>query len=280
MSEQDFVGSISTNEIWRDTYTNRCLTDDLDAMDAIHDALPSTYAPLSHTHSEYANTATVNQLIDNKTSPTVIANGTNLNSIMDVGVYCASSVQSDTYSLTNVPDCIGTSTFVLEVLQASGDSSRIQRITRTAKNEQVVAQRSYYGGSWGNWDTISVNGKRVLWSGVYHMTGNQVANLSDLVSNQERGITLVWSGYSVSGGEAANSNFHFHDVPKYFVRNLNGYGCVFPLASASFAKVGVKYLYINDDKIVGHASNNQSGTAASGITYDNAFYVLRYVLAN
>lgn len=53
-SEQSFIGTISTNEIWRGNDTSRCLTDDLNAMDTIHESLSSTYAAKNHTHSGYA----------------------------------------------------------------------------------------------------------------------------------------------------------------------------------------------------------------------------------
>ena len=54
MEETVFSGLYSTDDIWRGTNTTRCLTDDLDAMDAIHDSLPNTYAAKNHTHSGYA----------------------------------------------------------------------------------------------------------------------------------------------------------------------------------------------------------------------------------
>lgn len=53
-SEQSFIGTMSTNEIWRGNDTSRCLTDDLDAMDTIHESLSNTYAAKNHTHSGYA----------------------------------------------------------------------------------------------------------------------------------------------------------------------------------------------------------------------------------
>ena len=37
-------------------------------------------------------------------------------------------------------------------------------------------------------------------------------------------------------------------------------------------------LYINNEYITGHASNNALGTGASGITYTNNAFVLRYVI--
>ena len=52
----------------------------------------------------------------------------------------------------------------------------------------------------------------------------------------------------------------------------------FELTNGKFGSVATKYLYINDDRIVGHADNNATGTSGSGITYANNKFVLRYVL--
>jgi hypothetical protein len=49
------------------------------------------------------------------------------------------------------------------------------------------------------------------------------------------------------------------------------------MAANKFAVVATKYLYINNDRITGHADNNLTGTA-NGITFNNAGFVLRYVI--
>ena len=49
------------------------------------------------------------------------------------------------------------------------------------------------------------------------------------------------------------------------------------LSNSDMAKIGHKYLYVHDDRIVGHASNSDIGTA-SGIQHANNHFVLRYVL--
>lgn len=54
MATNDFVGMYSTNDIWRDNDSSRCLTDDLNAMDEIYASLSDTYAAKDHAHSEYA----------------------------------------------------------------------------------------------------------------------------------------------------------------------------------------------------------------------------------
>ena len=64
MSENVFTPTLSTNEIWRDEDSTRCLTDDLDAMDVsiaaletAIDGLDDDYAVVGHTHTEYASSS-------------------------------------------------------------------------------------------------------------------------------------------------------------------------------------------------------------------------------
>ena len=63
------------------------------------------------------------------------------------------------------------------------------------------------------------------------------------------------------------------------VSEHEGKGNVFTLnSSAIFGVLAAKYLYIHNDKITGNAESNSSGTSSSGITYNNAGFVLRYVI--
>ena len=67
--------------------------------------------------------------------------------------------------------------------------------------------------------------------------------------------------------------------PKEIISEHNGLGSVFTLnSSATFGVMAAKYLYLHDDNIAGNADNNKTGTSASGITYNNAAFVLRYVI--
>lgn len=126
-------------------------------------------------------------------------------------------------------------------------------------------------------DSVYVNGmeiaeNNVLWSGEYYMTDSQTIKLSEGVSKQANGIVLVFSRYN-SG--AVNESFSSHFVPKELVRLHSGNGHNFNLCGA-WAN-GVKYLYIRDTEITGHA-NNKGERTVGGITYNNSYYVLRYVI--
>lgn len=82
MANPNFIATMSSNEIWRDLDDTRCITDDLDTIEADIAALEedkadtdhthSGYAPTSHTHSDYAASThghSYNDLSDKPTIP-------------------------------------------------------------------------------------------------------------------------------------------------------------------------------------------------------------------
>ena len=119
----------------------------------------------------------------------------------------------------------------------------------------------------------------VLWSGAYYMSDTQTATFTGgKVSEQNNGIVLVFSQYT--NNAAADSWWNSFFVPKDLVSRHKGTGqCFFMVgkASTSLDAVGMKYLYIHDDYIAGHATNDAAATG-SGITYANNKFVLRYVI--
>lgn len=128
----------------------------------------------------------------------------------------------------------------------------------------------------GPWRAITLRGQKVLWEGGKYMTADHQADLSEPVSQQDNGIVLVFSTYQ--NGAPIDANFNHFFVPKKFVEIMGGYGTAFQMNTVNFSTVGAKYLYIHDTYISGNENNNLSGTATSGITFNNAMYVLRYVL--
>ena len=118
---------------------------------------------------------------------------------------------------------------------------------------------------------------KILWEGGMYMTAGHTANLSETVSSQPNGIVLVFSGYT--SGAAENSYFQSFFISKNLVSKHNGCGHLIPLYTTYLNKAASKYLYIHDGYITGHAGNNAAGTAeSSGIVYENARFVLRYVI--
>ncbi len=128
----------------------------------------------------------------------------------------------------------------------------------------------------GPWRAITFRGQKVLWEGGKYMTADHTAELSEAVSRQDTGIVLVFSTYL--NGAPVDANFNLFFVPKHFVSIMGGYGVAFQMNTVNFSTVATKYLYVHDTYIKGNESNNLAGTATSGVTFNNASYVLRYVL--
>lgn len=110
----------------------------------------------------------------------------------------------------------------------------------------------------------------------WNMNSNQTLYLEEKLSDQLNGIILVWSFYN---GDVKNWGWNFTVVPKIFVTdNTDGGGMsTFMSESATLGNVGVKYIYVKDDRIIGNENNSKSGTGPSAIKYYNNKFVLRWV---
>lgn len=200
--------------------------------------------------------------------------GQDLNNILDPGFYAIPDT-AVSGSLLNKPWST-TATGSLLVLSEGNSGQRVQIAHRGTKDEGSIYERSYYQNSWGAWHTVHDGRGKILWSGGYYMTASHTITLAEKVSQQPSGIVLVFSRFS--GGEAQNYHFNSFFISKEWVRLHGGSGCSFMMTNDGlFTIMATKYLYIHDDKIGGNDVNNQTGTG-SGITFNNAAFVLRYVL--
>jgi hypothetical protein len=166
---------------------------------------------------------------------------------------------------SNTFECALDANFTGNVNQIGDLSS----LNTTAKTDTVSAINELVTNITG----IKTN--KILWQGSSYMNEAQEYTFSDNVQNQPNGIVLIWSAYN--NGAAANWNWTFTFVPKYWVANHNGNGVTCTMFGSSFSTAGCKYVYVTDTTIRGNAANTQRGTA-SGITYYNDLYVLRYVV--
>lgn len=209
----------------------------------------------------------------------VIPFGTDLNSIRTPNIY-AGGIMTSSNVYGNAPVTSGSFTLYVDEAGASGQIR--QRFVTCNKTTSKVFERYYYTNTWGDWVCTSDFQGVILWTGSWYMNGSQTATLSDLVSNQATGIVLVFSEYYKSDSEdsasAKNQSWTCKFVPKKLIGTHNGNGHSFILNSNSFGYVASKYLYIHNDKIVGHDDNSTTGTGASGIKYTNNRFVLRYVI--
>lgn len=124
---------------------------------------------------------------------------------------------------------------------------------------------------------VNIAGGIVLWSGEEQMGDMSLISLTRSISDMTSGICLIFSPYE--GGKAQGNNYHHFFVPKAFVAANNNKGSTFSMHRYNFGSIGTKYLYIEDTSISGIAHNTAAATsAATGITYDNSKWVLRYVI--
>lgn len=129
-------------------------------------------------------------------------------------------------------------------------------------------------------EDVTINGKslinnRLLWEGGLMMSAGHTANLNENISDQKNGIVLVFSLYRNGAAEDVSINSFF--ISKKEVELLPGAPHFFLLGiNAGFSSLAGKYIYIHDDKLVGHEGNDDVGSSV--ISFNNSSYVLRYVI--
>lgn len=202
----------------------------------------------------------------------VLPNGTDLDTVFTPNTYTGSNSNSASY--VNLPFTSGTFTLVVETAGPSGQTK--QTVSLCDKTKARAWERYYYSSAWGDWKCIYDFQGIILWSGGYYMTSGHTINLAENISDQRSGINLVFSEYV--DGEAKNQTFTSFFVSKRMIANHAGCGFCFTMSNSNLAYFATKYLYIKDATITGHDNNSLSGTAASGITYTNNRFVLRYVI--
>lgn len=202
----------------------------------------------------------------------VLANGTDLDTVFTPNIYTGNNSNSAEYA--NLPFTSGTFTLVVETAGPSGQTK--QTVSLCDKTKARAWERYYYSSAWGDWKCIYDFQGIILWSGGYYMTSGHTINLAENISDQRNGINLVFSEYV--DGEAKNQTFTSFFVSKRMIANHAGCGFCFTMSNSNLAYFATKYLYIKDASITGHDSNSLTGTAASGITYTNNRFVLRYVI--
>ena len=209
-----------------------------------------------------------------------LVNGADLNNTIIPNTYYGKAADSSTAYL-NCP--ITDSPFVLEVMTTGTEEELLQRITACDEENPRMLIRYFIDQEWGEWKKLFDMRSKVLWDKyAWHMVYAHEAELSEPISAQANGIVLIFSYYNEETKSAEDWDWHSFFVPKFFVNAYNdqlisGSGMRFFMTTGNFATICTKYLYIYNNKIKGHDNNNLSGTA-SGITYNNAKFVLRYVI--
>ena len=138
----------------------------------------------------------------------------------------------------------------------------------TIKGKDIISD-IVYGDNQVLWDPGEGKG--------YYMIASHTINLSQKVSEQKSGIVLVWQAYSNGAVQIYDFNFTF--IPKWQVSVNSSRGVSSFLTNGSGAKIGTKYVYVYDDKIVGNNANGNGATKRdTGITTTNNYWVLTKVI--
>lgn len=159
----------------------------------------------------------------------------------------------------------GTDTFQANMGSAPGyDAEATLQVSYTITQE--VSKINFTGG----------NNILASSAGIY-LDASQSLTLSENVSEQLNGIVIAWSAYT--DGLVRDYDWNYQFIPKDHVVRSNGQGVDSGLMTSSWGSyLGIKYVYVYDDKITGNASNSASNVSASGLTLNNNYWVLRYVL--
>lgn len=217
---------------------------------------------------------------------------TDLDTLIRPNIYVSQDSVASTYS--NCP--VSGGTFKMEVAKGGQESQIQQTITYTNMTGFKIYHRQRHKvdsvNIWGDWKCVYSVAGNLLWDGDSETTTNgmfmyqtkdengtltysQEVALSENISAQPHGITLVFSRYDKTKNKGVNEQIVEYTVLKRTVALMPGSGHSIPLLTP-FA-TAVKYLYIRDDRIVGNVNNNKTITVG-GITYTNDYFVLRYVI--
>lgn len=162
----------------------------------------------------------------------------------------------------------GTSESVVSVYRIKQEGLNLTDITALYTNVSSLEDA---------WKQLGILGaeQKVLWSGTSWPSDTQTVTFSGKISEQKTGIVLVWSRYD-SGAKDEQIVCSF--IPKKIASMKDGKGFSFTLIPNSFSTAAVKYVYVSDTRLVGHANNTAAGTGACGLKYNNKYFCLRYVI--
>lgn len=112
-----------------------------------------------------------------------------------------------------------------------------------------------------------------VWTGGLYLDNRHTVNFT----GSWKTMRLIWSQYN--NGAAQDYDWQIFEIPYHFAADHPGNGVSLVFGQRQFSAVAVKYVYVRTTYITGNESNAQAATTstATGITYNNARWVLREV---
>lgn len=180
------------------------------------------------------------------------------------GMYTAYSRGGSSAGTTNAPN--GVEGFRYLIHKTGENTTNYGWAVAFGTSGSVYA--GYYdSGTWRGWRALYKGLPDILWSGAYYMTASQTVTPSKKLSECKTGWMLLWSDYDENTGTVNDGDFVTTLIPKWNPSGSTWAGksfyCDIPrYIGADQSNVAtesriIKMIYVHDNKIVGHAANNQ-----------------------
>lgn len=257
-----FTPLMSTNEVYRDMDNGRCLTLDLEALEAAMQNIPSTedFAPVDHTHDFSASfiAKALQMVADNGNVEFSYNAGTDVSMLdkiasWDMGLhtgYFGPGLEGNPNSTE------GFRVLVHKTAAAAG------WILAFGAGGSVYSNYQHGTDSFRGWKAlIETVTPTPLWTGAKFMNAGQTLQISKPLSQCKNGWMLEWSDYDEDTNTA--NNYNIVQTPIYkrnVVGNWNGNNMMFAIpcfisedgATRSFA---LKQLTVGDSTLTGSDMN-------------------------
>ena len=263
-----FSPLMSTNEVYRDTDRNRCLTLDLEDLESAVSDLENGKADSDHTHTGYSAS-------DHNHDSDYIAKA--LQFLSDDGNYeFAYGASSGVNMLTTIggwPQGMHTAYFGVG-LTGNPKTTEAWRvfchktsvttgwILAFGTSGSIYSNYLYGENTFRGWRCIVDAEPGLLWSGAKYMHDTQTITPSKPLSSCRNGWMLEWSDYDKSTGTANNYNIvHTPIYKRNVVGNWNGNAMMFAIptfiaSDGTGIIIANKQLLVFNDKLTGHAIND------------------------
>jgi hypothetical protein len=196
----------------------------------------------------------------------------NLNDLTAPGFY---AIPTTTISATVKNKPFTDSATASVKVERTGDGTVRQIVQKSTKTDGAIYERGRDSSGWGAWSVVYSGAGKMLWSGSSLMTGSDSITLNEAVSQQQSGIVLVFSRYISNTAQDYYYSCHF--FPKQILTVVSSASATYLMSTSKLEAISAKYVKIADTAITGDAANNATGTA-SGVTFNNGQFALRFVI--
>lgn len=231
MANPNFTPTFSSDEIWREQDTNRCISDDLDTIESNIDSIKSSlkgldgkYAALNHTHTGYASSSDV-ALVKSQLSDK--ADKSELSGKADVNhkhtEYASSSHTHKSSSVTDLPEAIKkhllSDVFKVGYVWTSYTNTSPAQILGGTWTEMKGVFPYYNGGTaTGGSNTHKLSAGEMpthKHDARIHITGSEAKGygLAQNAGFRDR-VVVAYGGYGYYTGDTGGNGSH-NNMPKY-----------------------------------------------------------------